>query len=56
MNQKKKYFEQEKCKYCGKFISYKQMQEQKDVTYYFIPDSDVSSEVSYWYHNNCNGK
>lgn len=29
-----------KCKHCGKFISYKQMEEQKDVMFHFVPDTE----------------
>ena len=42
-----------KCKHCGKFISYKQMEEQKDVMFHFIPDTDFTTEEAYWVHKNC---
>jgi hypothetical protein len=42
-----------KCKHCGKFISYKQMEEQKDVMFHFIPDSEVTTEEAYWVHRHC---
>ncbi len=42
-----------KCKHCGRFISYKQMEEQKDVMFHFIPDSEITTEEAYWVHNNC---
>jgi hypothetical protein len=42
-----------KCKYCGKFISYKQMEEQNDVMFHFIPDSEITIEEAYWVHKHC---
>jgi hypothetical protein len=42
-----------KCKHCGKFLSYKQLEEQKDVMHVFIPDTICSTEESYWVHKHC---
>ncbi len=42
-----------KCKHCGRFISYKQMEEQKDVMFHFIPDSEITTEEAYWVHKHC---
>lgn len=42
-----------KCKHCGKFISYKQMEEQKDVMFHFIPDTDFTTEEAFWVHRHC---
>jgi hypothetical protein len=42
-----------KCKHCGKFISYKQMEEQKDVMFHFIPDSEITTEEAHWAHRHC---
>lgn len=42
-----------KCKHCGKFISYRQMEEYKDVMFHFIPDSEITTEEAYWVHRHC---
>ena len=42
-----------KCNNCGKFISYKQMKEQKDVMLHFIPDTEFTIEEAYWVHTHC---
>jgi acetyl-CoA carboxylase beta subunit len=42
-----------KCKHCGKFVSYKQMEEQRDVVFNFIPDSEITTEESYLVHRHC---
>ena len=42
-----------KCKHCGKFISYKQMEEQKDVMFNFVPDTEFTVEEAYWVHGHC---
>ncbi len=43
-----------KCGHCGKFISYKQLNEKKEVSFKFTPDTEFSSEEGYWIHNKCN--
>jgi acetyl-CoA carboxylase beta subunit len=42
-----------KCNHCGRFISYKQMEEQKDVIFHFIPDTEFTIEETYWIHKKC---
>lgn len=42
-----------KCKHCGKFISYKQMEEQNDVVFHFVSDTDFTIEEEYWIHKDC---
>jgi acetyl-CoA carboxylase beta subunit len=42
-----------KCKHCGKFLSYKQLEEQKDVMHVFIPDTAFTIEESYFVHKHC---
>ena len=42
-----------KCKNCGKFISYKQIEEQKDVMFHFVPDTEFTIEEQYWVHKRC---
>jgi acetyl-CoA carboxylase beta subunit len=42
-----------KCKHCGKFLSYKQLEEQKDVMHVFIPDTVCTVQESYWVHKHC---
>jgi acetyl-CoA carboxylase beta subunit len=42
-----------KCYNCGKFLSYKQLQEQKEVMRVFIPDTEHTQEESYWVHKHC---
>jgi acetyl-CoA carboxylase beta subunit len=42
-----------KCKHCGKFLSYKQLEEQKEVMHVFIPDTVCTVEESYWVHKHC---
>ena len=42
-----------KCNHCGKFISYKQMEEKKDVMFHFIPDTEFTIEETYWTHKRC---
>ena len=42
-----------KCKHCGKFLSYKQLEEQKDVIHVFIPDTICTVEESYFVHKHC---
>lgn len=42
-----------KCKHCGKFLSYKQMQELGDVMFVFIPDTQFTTEASYYVHRKC---
>ena len=41
------------CKYCGKFLSYKQLEDKKDVMHIFIPDTIFEEEKSYWVHKAC---
>ena len=42
-----------KCKHCGKYLSYKQMQDQKDVMFVYSPDNEFSVQVNYWVHKSC---
>lgn len=41
-----------KCKNCGKFISHKDIDNQK-AKFHFIPDSQFGPEESYWEHKSC---
>ena len=42
-----------KCKICGKFLSFKQLEEQKEVLYVFIPDTQFTIEQNYYVHLKC---
>lgn len=42
-----------KCYHCGKFLSYKQLQEQTEVMHVYIPDTEHTQEQSYWVHKYC---
>ena len=42
-----------RCEHCGRFLSYKQMEEQKDIMFVFIPDSQFTTQQSYWTHKDC---
>lgn len=42
-----------KCYNCGKFLSYKQLEERKDVMQVYIPDTEHTQEQSYWVHKHC---
>lgn len=42
-----------KCKHCGKFLTYKQLEEHKDVIHVFIPDTICTVEESYFVHKHC---
>jgi hypothetical protein len=42
-----------RCEGCGKYISYNQMEELKDVTYIFVSDSEITTEESYYIHYKC---
>ncbi len=41
-----------RCNNCGKFISRKEIEEDK-AKYHFIPDNEFSSEEAYWIHIKC---
>ena len=41
------------CKHCGKLLSYKQMEEQTDVKFVFIPDTEFTVEEAYYIHKRC---
>jgi len=41
-----------KCKNCGRFISYNQMQ-SNEAKFVFIPDTEFTTEEAYWVHNKC---
>ena len=41
-----------KCEKCGKFISRKEIEEQK-AKFHFIPDNEFGPEESYWEHVKC---
>jgi len=44
-----------KCGLCGRFISYKQM-ENKEAVFHYTPDTDFTSEEMYWTHKNCKAR
>ena len=41
-----------RCQHCGKFISRKDIEEQK-AKFHFIPDNEFGPEESYWEHVTC---
>ena len=43
-----------KCNNCGKFISYKQMEQHSEAVFHFVPDSEITTEEAYWVHRKCN--
>ena len=42
-----------KCKNCGKYLSYKQLENTKEIEYVFILDTEFSLEESHYKHKNC---
>jgi acetyl-CoA carboxylase beta subunit len=42
-----------KCKHCGKFLSFEQMEKQTDVMFVFIPDTQFTIEKTYYVHRKC---
>ena len=42
-----------RCNHCGKYISYEQLESQKDVMHVFIPDTEHTTEASYYVHRHC---
>lgn len=42
-----------RCKSCGKYISFKQIEQQTEVRFHFIPDTEFTIEEAYWIHKKC---
>lgn len=42
-----------RCKHCGRFISYEEMEGQETVMNVFIPDTEHTTEASYYVHRHC---
>jgi hypothetical protein len=42
-----------KCKHCGKFLSFEQMEKQEDIMFVFIPDTQFTIEQAYYVHKKC---
>lgn len=53
LDMKKQDINWRKCKHCGKLLSYKQLEEQNDVMFVFIPETSFTIEESYFVHVVC---
>lgn len=42
-----------RCEGCGQFISIKDLEDKTKTDFVFIPDTQVTMEVSYWIHTAC---
>jgi len=42
-----------KCKHCGQYLSYEQLEKRETVMHVFIPDTMFTVEESYFVHRHC---